>query len=174
MKKIFLPLAVVGIMGLSAFTAFTSMDWKIADGYSIQFSSEDPSGTFTSMKGDISFDENNLAASKFDVTVDVNSINTGNGMKNTKAKGDAFFQADKYPTIKFISTKIAKTAAGYEATGTLNMHGVQKTITIPFTFSNNTFKGSFKVNRIDYGVGEAGHAEAELKIDLSVPVTKKG
>ncbi len=172
MKKLILPVAVAAIMSLSAFTAITSMDWKIADGYSIKFSSADPNGVFTGLKGNISFDENDLSTAKFDVTVDASTINMGNGMENTKAKGEQYFDVAKYPTIAFTSTKVVKTATGYEATGTLTMHGTQKPLTIPFTFTNNTFKGSFSVNRIEYGVGVAGHAESVLKIELSVPVTK--
>jgi polyisoprenoid-binding protein YceI len=169
MKKIILPLAIVT-------TLLSSVNWKIAEGYSIKFTSKDPSGVFTSLKGNVSFDENNLAASEFDVTIDANSINTGNGMKNTKAKGEEWFNVEKYPTIKFTSDKISKTATGYAAAGTLDMHGVKKQITIPFTFSNKTFTGSFDINRLDYGVGTdkgmSAHASSVLKVDVSVPVTQ--
>jgi polyisoprenoid-binding protein YceI len=173
MKKIFFPLAIAATMLLSGFTVYTSTSWKIASGYSIKFTSDDPAGVFTSFKGDISFDASDLASSKFDVTIDVNSINMGNGMKNTKSKGEDWFNADKYPTIKFTSSKINKTASGYEAVGTLDMKGVQKPLTIPFTFANNTFTGSFNVNREDFKVGApGGHASSVLKVDVSVPVTK--
>jgi polyisoprenoid-binding protein YceI len=176
MKKIIFPAAIVASLLLSAFTTISAINWKIAEGYSIKFTSNDPSGVFTSVKGDISFDENNPASSKFDVTIDVNSINTGNGMKNTKAKGEEWFNADKYPTIKFTSSKVSKTSGGYEVTGTLDMHGVKKPITIPFTFSHNTFSGSFNINRLDYGVGTdkgmSSHASNVLKVDISVPVTQ--
>src|ERR1700733_14213825 len=103
MKKIIFPIAIVATMLLSAFTTINSMNWKIADGYSVKFTSDDPSGVFTSMKGDISFDANDLANSKFNVIIDVNSINMGNGMKNTKAKTADWFDTDKYPTITFTS-----------------------------------------------------------------------
>jgi polyisoprenoid-binding protein YceI len=176
MKKLIFPMAIVATMLLSAFTAYTSMKWKIADGYTIQFSSPDPSGTFTSMKGDISFDENNLDSSKFNVTIDANSINTGNGMQNRKAKNESWLDAEKYPSINFISNKISKTATGYEVVGMLTLHGIQKQITIPFTFSKNTFTGSFNINRLDYKVGDMegmdAHASPTYKIDISVPVTK--
>jgi len=169
-------MAIAATMLFSAFTTFSSMNWKIANGYSVKFTSPDPSGAFTSVKGDISFDANDLSSSKFNITIDVNSIATGNGMKNTKAKNETWFNADKYPTITFVSSKVTKTANGYEAAGTLTMHGVSKQITIPFIFANNTFTGSFSVNRMDYGVGNDegmnAHASNDLKIDVSVPVTK--
>lgn len=177
MKNLKLIAAALVILTASAFTAATSVNWKIAEGYSIRFTSKDPSGVFTKFKGDIVFDEHNLNASKFDVVVDAASINTGNGMKNKKAKGEKFFDVEKYPEIRFASNKFSKTSTGYEVKGTLDMHGVKKDITIPFTFTNNTFAGSFTVNRLDYNVGPetgmAGHAAKELKIDISVPVTKQ-
>ncbi len=176
MKKIFFPIAIAATMMLSAYTTFTAMNWKIADGYSVKFTSDDPSGVFTSLKGDISFDANDLSSSKFNVTIDVNSINMGNGMKNSKSKNEDWFDVAKYPTIIFTSSKVSKTATGYEATGTITIKGVQKPLTIPFTFANNTFTGSFNINRLDYGVGTdkgmSGHASSVLKVAVSVPVTK--
>jgi len=151
-----------------------SVDWKIADNYSVKFSGGDPSGEFRGLKGTVSFDENDLAGSKFDVSIDVATINTGNGMKNTHAKSAMWFDAEKFPTIKFTSSAITKTASGYEAKGTLDMHGVQKEITIPFTFTNNVFAGTIEVNRLDYNVNSAEpeHGAAKFKVDINVPVTK--
>ena len=162
---------------LSAFTLHQSINWQIASGYAIKFTSKDPSGVFTKMSGDVSFDANALDAAKFDVKVDVASINTGNGMQNGHAKSEKWFNAKKYPTISFVSSKFSKTATGYEVAGTLDMHGVKKEITMPFTFANNVFKGSFTVNRLDYNIGDtkgmSAKVPAELKLDISVPVTKK-
>ena len=174
MKRFMLPLAAFLLITGSAFTVWTAPDWKIADGYSVKFDGGDPSGEFTGLKGTISFDPDDLATSKFDATIDVASINTGNGMKNTHAKSEKWFDADKYPTIQFTSSAITKTATGYEAKGTLNMHGVQKEIVIPFTFENNVFKASFTVNRLDYNINtaEPNHGGSVFKVDLSVPVTK--
>jgi len=173
MKKIMYPFAAIALIVASAFTLIKSQDWKISDDYAIKFDGGDPSGEFKGLKGAVSFNPDDLASSKFDVSIDVTTINTGNGMKNTHAKSAMWFDAEKYPTIKFTSTSITKTDAGYEANGILDMHGVQKEITIPFTFSNNTFIGSFKVNRLDYNINtaEPNHGAAEFKVDLSVPVS---
>lgn len=165
---------VSAIILFSAFTISSSTSWEIAEGYSIAFESKDPSGVFTKMDGDINFDEANLDASSFDVAVEVASINTGNGMKNKHAKSAKWFDAEKYPEIRFTSSAFAKTADGYTVTGTLDMHGVQKEFTMPFTFENNTFKSSFMVSRVEFGIGStkgmSGKVPAEIKLDLSVPV----
>lgn len=168
------PFAAIAIIAGSAFTVIKAQDWKITDDYSVKFDGGDPSGQFGGLKAAISFDPADLASSKFDATIDVATINTGNGMKNTHAKSAMWFDAEKYPTIRFTSNAIAKTASGYQAKGILDIHGVQKEITIPFTFDNNTFKTSFEVNRLDYNVNaaEPNHGSAKFKVDISVPVTK--
>ena len=174
MKKFIYPFAALAIISASAFTAVKSIDWKIADNYSVKFDGGDPSGEFTGLKGTISFDPNNLASSKFSTSIDVASINTGNGMKNTHAKSEKWFDAEKYPTITFNSSSISKASTGYQATGTLSMHGVEKEVTIPFTFDNNVFAGSFEINRLDYNINtaEPEHGSAKFKVSVSVPVTQ--
>jgi polyisoprenoid-binding protein YceI len=177
MSKLFYPVAAVLILAGSAFTFLTAQNWQIADGYTITFTSADADGIFKDFKGSIVFDEQNPGAGKFDVTVDAASINTGNGLQNKHAKSDEWFDVVKYPQIHFVSRSITKTAAGYQVTGDLEMHGVKKPITIPFSFKKSaqggTFAGSFTVNRNDYNLGKPGGDVGEqIKIDISVPVTK--
>jgi polyisoprenoid-binding protein YceI len=174
MKKSILPVIALVIILLSAFTFIQNLNWKISDNYAVKFDGGDPSGEFSGLKGTITFDPNNLASSGFDCTVDVASINTGNGMKNTHAKSDKWLDAEKYPVIRFTSKSIRKSDSGFEAAGILDFHGVQKEIVIPFTFVNNIFAGTFEVNRLDYNINtaEPKHGAAILKVTLSVPVTK--
>jgi polyisoprenoid-binding protein YceI len=178
MKKIIYPIASLLILAASAFTFIKAQDWKFTDDYSVKFTSGDPSGEFKGLKGTVSFDEDNLATSKFDVSVDVATINTGNGMKNTHAKSEKWFDADKFPTITFTSTSIAKTATGYEAKGKLQIHGVTKDFTMPFTFqktaTGGVFTSSFDINRLDYNINtaEPNHGASQLKVDLNIPVSK--
>ena len=170
-----------GLIGLSvllsAFTSLNAITWKIADGYAIKFAGNDAEGVFSKMTGDISFDEANVEAAKMSVSIDVTSINTGNGMKNGHAKSSKWFDAKKFPAIKFTSSKFSKSAEGYTVTGQLELHGITKEVAIPFTFANNTFKGKFQVNRMDYGVGNmegmSKKVSNEIKLDITVPVTKK-
>jgi len=95
MKKHFYLFAALVVFAASAFTAFQSMDWKIADTYSVKFDGGDPSGEFKGLKGTISFDPANLKDSKFAVSIDVATINTGNGMKNTHAVSEKWLEAKK-------------------------------------------------------------------------------
>jgi polyisoprenoid-binding protein YceI len=177
MNKLFYPVAAVVILAGSAFTFLSVPGWKIADGYSIAFSNSDAGGVFKDFKGTVLFDEQNPAAGKFDVAIDAASINTGNGLQNKHAKSDEWLDAAKYPTIHFVSTAIAKNGAGYQVTGDLDLHGVKKSVSIPFTFKRTTsggaFTGSFTVNRGDFKIGKPGGDVGEqIKLDISVPVTK--
>ena len=174
MRKQAYLLTALALIVASAFTFIQSQTWKVAEGYSVKFDGGDPSGEFTGLKGTIQFDEKNLGASKFDMSIDVASINTGNGMKNSHAKGATWFDAEKYPIINFVSSAISKSATGYEAKGTLEMHGVKKDFTMPFTFADNTFASAFDVNRSDFNLDDGKHAKMLpiMKVTINVPVTK--
>ncbi|MFK8101857.1 MAG: YceI family protein [Saprospiraceae bacterium] len=167
---------VAAIMFLSAFTIGSSMSWNIEEDYAIKFSNKKASGIFTKFTGDIEFERTNLSASKFDVQIEVASIKTGNFLKNSHAKGKKWFNAKEYPTINFTSEKFNKTTTGYEVIGTLEMRGVKKEMTLPFTFEDKVFKSSFTVNRTDFNIGStkgmAKKVPHEIQLDIAIPVSK--
>ena len=173
MKKIIF--SAITLLTVSALFAFTTLqNWKIKETHQISFSSNEVNGVFKTFTGTIAFDAKDLAKSKFDLTIDVASINTGNGLMNKHAKGDDWFNAEKFPSINFTSSKIEKSGTDFKAIGTLEMHGIKKDFTVPFSFKKNIFKANFSVNRIDFKVGKAGNdVSSVLKIDAIIPVTKK-
>ena len=177
MKTLRYAVLAGAIILLSAFTIYKATNWQIKDGYNIKFIGTDVDGNFETIKGDITFDENDLGTSKFNLDVDVTSIATGNWLKNRHAKSEKWFNADKYPNIKLTSTKFSKSTNGYIVDGILEMHGIKKQVSLPFTFSNSIFKSSFSVNRIDYGVGTlegmSKKVSNEIKIEVTIPVNKK-
>jgi polyisoprenoid-binding protein YceI len=171
-----LILSASAFLLLSAFTLASAVQWHIKDGYSVQFSGTEVEGVFKSLKGTVTFDPKDLEHSRLNFTLDVNSINTGNGMKNKHALSDKWFDAEKYPEITFQSSAISKTSSGFEVTGEMQIHGVRKKMTIPFQFNNETFTASFSVNRMDFGVGSMEGMSAkvsnEIKLKVSIPVQK--
>ncbi|CAL1516454.1 YceI family protein [Chitinophaga sp. MM2321] len=178
MKRIAYPIIAVLLVFVSAFTFITSPQWKINNGYSVKFEGRYADGVFEKLKGTIIFDEQNVSTAKFDVTIDVASINTGNRLKNRHAKGESWFNTDKYPVIHFVSSSVTKEGAVYEAKGELEMHGIKKNFIIPFTFKNNggngVFTGNFKVNRSDFDIGVPRGDESDFtKLQVVVPVTSK-
>ncbi len=176
MKQFILSLATLLTFG--AVSASAAQNWQIGTGYSIKFTCDASGGIFKTMKGSVAFDEQNPATSSFNMAIDVASINTGNAMMNKHAKGDEWFDAAKFLEIKFTSKKIVKNGATYQVTGDLEMHGVKKEITIPFSFQTKgagaTFSGKFSVKRSDFKIGKpGGEVGEEIKLDVTVPVVKK-
>lgn len=150
-----------------------SQEWKISPKYKIEFSSDDVSGIFEEFSGDVTFDPANLENGKFVFVIKIGSISTGNFLKNSHAKGKDWFEADKYPNIKFISNSFSKTAEGFLVKGYLQMHGVSKLVSIPFTFVDKTLKANFSVDRTDYGVGDPDNGVSKtIKIVATIPLKK--
>ena len=176
MKTVLIPIALLGLIGFSAFTtSLPTPNMTIATGYSVKFISKDPTGVFEKMTGTVHFNEQELAAASFNVAIDVASINCGNGMQNRHAVSEKWFDAEKFPEITFVSTGAKKTASGYETTGKLTMHGVTKDLTIPFTYTPNSsggvFAGLFDVSRSAFGVGEPSKKVPDvMKLEVTVPV----
>jgi polyisoprenoid-binding protein YceI len=174
MKSVFHKTVVVLLIG--GLLSFTSSPlWKLSKGYAISFSGKGVDGIFKKMEAEINFDEKNLATSKFIIKIDVNSINTGNALQNKHATGADWFDAAKYPLIKFTTSSIEKSASGYIAKGKLEVKNKSKEVSVPFTFtsagSTGKFIANFTIKRSDYGVGESSDDVAdELKIKVEVQV----
>lgn len=175
MKKI--TLLIASLFTLAAIFSFTVEPMKLAGKHNISFSTFGVSGVFKTFGGSIAFDPNNLAGSKFDVTIDINSIKTSFSLQDKHAKGEDWFNAAKYPTIRFTSKRIVKAGAAYQAIGDLQLHGITKEVVLPFSYKANgragVFSGSFEINRTDFKVGEPGGMVGEvIKVNVSVPVSK--
>jgi len=176
MKSVVYKIAVVLLIGgLLSFTG--SPLWKLSKGHTISFSGKGVDGIFKKMEAEINFDEKNLGTSKFTLKIDISSINTGNALQNKHALGADWFDASKYPAIKFTTNSIEKSGSGYTAKGKMEVKNKSKEVSIPFTFVSDGAKGKFTTNftikRSDYGVGEpSGDVDDEIKIKAEVPVEK--
>lgn len=111
-------------------------------------------GTFSEMKGEVSFDSSDLSSSNFNVCVDAETINSGNKKRDDHLKNADFFNVLKFPKICFVSKSIEKTSSGYSVFGELTLHGVTKNVNIPFTANSSELIGTFSINRFDYALGE--------------------
>ena len=120
-------------------------------------------GKFTDFDADVVYDEGDITKSSVNATIRVASIDTGIPDRDKDLRGDGFFDADKFPTITFVSHSIEKKDGKIIAHGTLTMKGVAKEIELPiapageFQLPNNGkkiigFHASMKLNRRDYGI----------------------
>ncbi|HEY4877150.1 MAG TPA: YceI family protein [Puia sp.] len=177
MKKIVCASLLLIIFGI----AF-SQDYKPVDeGSSVKFKIKNfgfnTGGKFSGLQGTIHFDKDNPSASSFDVSINANSVNTDNEMRDNHLREESYFDVKKYPTIHFISTSVkAGKENSFEITGKLTIKDKSHDINFPFTITQSTdgyiFNGEFKISRKDYGVGGSNTISDNVIIDLTV-VAKK-
>ena len=116
-------------------------------------------------------DNPDLSHASARASIDVGSIDTGNDSWDAKLEKPEWFDAGKYPKIRFESTKVRRVGDRWEADGNLTLHGVTKPITLPFTFEGRfdgpnpddhvAIHATFKFDRRDYGMAWAGNTEAK-------------
>ena len=87
-------------------------------------------GSFGAMTGTASIDDTDLTRSSVQVTIDATTIDTNEPKRDAHLKSADFFDVEKYPTITFKSTKVAKTEDGFTLTGDLTMHGQTHPVTL--------------------------------------------
>lgn len=170
---------VLSLILASSFAVRQLNGWRISEDYVIKFSGSGVEGTFRKLSGVIQFDPEDLKRSRFDVTVDVNTISTGNKTKDRHARGKSWLDAERYPMIRFTSSYIARREEGYVVMGTLELHGVKKEVNMPFTFSKNGYNGIFEgtltVDRQEFGIEGpflGFMVGDEFDITLKVPVAQ--
>lgn len=116
-------------------------------------------GTISGFEGTVKFDPNNLAASNMNVTAKVATIKTDSDKRDEHLRTADFFDVEKYPTMRFQSTKIEKLVkGGYKLTGKLTIKDVTKDVSFPFTVApaangGQLFTGEISIKRMDYNVG---------------------
>lgn len=120
-------------------------------------------GRFNKFTADVLFSNDNLAASKIDVTVDINSLDTGDMERDDTLRSPDLFDVKKYPQARFVATRFTSTGAGrYDALGKLTIRNVTKDLKLPITFQTKTEQGQnigyltgrVTIRRLDFGVGQ--------------------
>lgn len=123
-------------------------------------------GQFRQFDGTIRFDPVDLAGSSIDVTIEVAGIDTGVKQRDDHLRSPDFFDAKKFPQMRFVSKKIVGAGGNrFTAQGTLTMKGVSKEVDLPFTFLGMRpspmdpktlvagFDAALTIDRLVFGVG---------------------
>lgn len=69
-------------------------------------------GDFGGIKGTLVFDPARPTSAKIEATIDATTINTGAPPRDRELKGPDFFDISRYPTIKFVSTRVEQDGPG--------------------------------------------------------------
>ncbi|WPU97045.1 YceI family protein [Mucilaginibacter sabulilitoris] len=171
-------LVLLMITGVAAMAQYKPADKKSRVEFTIANFGFDVKGSFTGIQGLINFDSQNPQNSSMDITVDANTINTDNSLRDKHLKNEWYFDVKNYPNIHFLSSKVTDggKSGNYVVTGKLTIKGKSKDISIPFTAVQDNeeflFKGSFKINRIDFGIGATSTISNELEVLLNIYTVK--
>jgi polyisoprenoid-binding protein YceI len=143
----------------------------------------DVDGNFKSFEGTMVSSKPDFSDAKITFTADVNSINTDNEMRDNHLKSDDFFNAAKFPQIKFVSTSFTPQGDNkYKLVGDLTIRDVTKSVTFDVKYGGTVvamggthagFKATTKIDRFDYNLKwskttEAGGMVAGKEVEITI------
>lgn len=143
-------------------------------GFSSSFQGSSFDGHFGKWTAAISYDPAKLSTSKFDVTVDLSSVKTGDSDRDSALPGTDFFDVAKYPQAHFVTTAFHQQGSQVIADGVLTLRGVTKPVSLNVVFKPQAGGATLDVNgtvkRLDFGVGGGQYADTSV-IGPDVKVT---
>lgn len=135
-------------------------------------------------------DHDDFSKAKINFTGDIKSIDTNNEQRDGHLKSGDFFDAEKYPQVKFEATNYEKTGDDYTLAGNLTIRDVTKPVNLKVEFGGvakdpyGNIKAGFtvdgKINRKDFGLTWNAATEAggvvvgeDVKIHAEVQLVKQ-
>jgi polyisoprenoid-binding protein YceI len=131
-------------------------------------------GRFNDVSGTIAFNPEDAKSLGMDITIDVDSVDSGHPDLDKHLKSPDFFDAKEFPKITFKSTSVKQVPTtkrsddpviAWDVTGTFSMHGVSKELTARVHYwgaadmgrgTKAGFEATFNVKRsefeINYGI----------------------
>jgi polyisoprenoid-binding protein YceI len=120
-------------------------------------------GSFEKFNGTIELLDDDPTKSRVDVEIEMVSVSTTVDRLTNHLRSNDFFAIEAHPTSSFRSTGIeadSSRANGYTVTGTLDLRGVQRSITFPAEIrlegGGVRVDAEFAINRKDFGIVYAG------------------
>ncbi len=132
---------------------------------SFVFVDKDVDGTISGFTSSSKIDVNEIESSSFSGSVSVETIKTGNVLRDWSIKGGKYFDAKNHPYIKFSSTKVVQEGNTIQVTGDLTIKGTTKVEVFEFTRNEKQWIGTCSLNSYDYGI-----AIKKKRVDNTVAV----
>ena len=185
-----LAIALVPALALGQATTWNIDSSHTRTGFSVKhLVISDVKGEFGKTAGKVQIDDADLSRSSVEVTIEVGSVDTRDEKRDNHLKSADFFDAAKFPTITFKSTKVVAGKDGaLTMTGNLTMHGVTKPVTLegsitkaitdPWGLSRRGASFTGKLDRKEWGVSWSKVTDVgavvgdEVKLDIQAEVVK--
>lgn len=153
---------------IAASTAYSAV-WKMDKAHSqVTFAVahlviSEVTGVFKDIDATLTANKDDFTDGQIEATIKAASIDTGNQGRDKDVRSDSFLNTEKFPEIRFRSTKMEKTGDGtYKITGDLTIRDVTKTVGLdtkyegtikdPWGNTRSAFKATTTIDRFDYGV----------------------
>ncbi|MGD8176210.1 YceI family protein [Marinimicrobium sp. ARAG 43.8] len=186
MKKTLFALTLGSLMAVPAMAADYKIDSEGAHA-SINFKIQHLGyswlvGRFNDFEGSFSYDTDDVAASKINVTIDTSSVDSNHAERDKHLRSDDFLNTSKFGEATFVSkriTDIDDDGKDFDVVGDLTLHGVTREITIevekvgegedPWGGYRVGFKGETELRLKDFGIDyNLGPASEKVYLDLHV------
>jgi polyisoprenoid-binding protein YceI len=190
MKKLNTLLAMLAIAG----SAVAQTTWTVDQSHSkIGFNVThmvvaEVDGSFREFDGKVVTSAADFNGASIEFTAKTASVDTDNEKRDGHLKSDDFFNAEKFPELKF-KGKLVKEGDKYSLKGDLTLRDVTKPVTLDVTYGGTVkafggekagFKVTGKINRQDYGLKWSKTTEAgglvvsdEVQIVAKVELNKE-
>lgn len=146
-------------------------------------------GRFERFTADMTFHADDLGASRFDVTVDVTSVETGSDDRDSTLADKAWFWFSKYPEARFETHRIEHRGGDrYAAVADLTIKSITHEVTLPFTWQRRgdeariegrvtaIMEGGLNMDRTRWNVGTGEWSSGDTvgrKVAVSVDLLLK-
>ena len=179
-------LVLAGLLGAAVSVQAAPVTYKLDPGHTMvlfswnHFGYSNPVADFGLGDGTLVFDEQHPAQSSVEVTLPLANLDTHVPALDKHLKEADFFDADKYPTVTFKSTKVQPLGGNkFKVTGDLTAHGVTKSVVLDATLNKVGphpmtkaqaigFDATGILKRSDFGVGAyVPKVSDEIKIRIT-------
>ena len=145
------------------------------------------SGRFTNYTAQIVMDKSGTASLTAEATIQVASVDTTVEKRDEHLRSADFFDAAKFPEIRFEGAKVVKEGDGWVLAGKFTMHGTSKNLRLPLTVNGPVkdpwgnqrigLQAKTAINRHDYGVGSDKAVDKavgdEVTLDIALEAVAK-
>ena len=135
------------------------------------YQNESFDGRFKKFDATIAYDAADPTKSKFDVTIDLTSVDTGSGERDDSLATADFFDTSKTPRAHFVTESFAKNGDAVEAKGNLTIRTKTKPVTLGVKFAESGNTATLDVDttlkRADF---DLGNGDDWADIGAEVPV----
>jgi polyisoprenoid-binding protein YceI len=127
---------------------------------------DEVTGAFRRYHAALRFDPDELPRGHFDVSVDLESADTGSPDIDQALQLPDWFDSARHPQARFTARSFRSRGDGFEALGTLSIKGISRELVLPFRWRRNgdraVMEGTTVLRRTDFRLGEGDWASPDL------------